>query len=63
MTRREPTIHNPALMIQCPRCDCVAGAPCLDTRGSRLRDGRVHLARTAAHRRREAARKPREAGR
>ena len=63
MTRREPTIHNPALTVQCPRCGCVPGAPCLDTRGSRLRDGSVHLARTAAHRRREVARAAREAGR
>ncbi|MFD9564411.1 hypothetical protein [Streptomyces sp. NPDC059994] len=57
MARREPTIHNPALVVTCPRCRCVPGAPCLDTRGSRLKDGRVHRDRTAFHRDREARRR------
>ncbi|RPK56175.1 hypothetical protein EES43_24345 [Streptomyces sp. ADI96-02] len=54
--RREPTIHNPALTVTCPHCRCVPGAPCLDSRGSRLTENRVHQARAAAHRDRQAAR-------
>lgn len=52
MTRREPTIHNPALTVTCQQCGCVPGAPCLDNRGSRLKGGRVHRRRTAEYNRR-----------
>ncbi|NEB70273.1 hypothetical protein G3I39_24930 [Streptomyces fulvissimus] len=55
MIRREPTIHNPALTVTCPQCGCVPGAPCLDSRGSRLTEGRVHRRRTAEYNRRAAA--------
>ncbi|WP_446447097.1 zinc finger domain-containing protein [Streptomyces bacillaris] len=55
MPRREPTIHNPALTVTCPHCRCVPGAPCLDSRGSRLTGGRVHRRRTAEYVRRGAA--------
>ncbi|MEU8886702.1 hypothetical protein [Streptomyces sp. NPDC048442] len=48
--RREPTIHHRALMVTCPRCRCVPGAPCMDTRGSRLKDGRVHKDRAEFYR-------------
>lgn len=63
MPRREPTIYNRALMVQCRRCRCVAGAPCMDTRGVRLKDNKVHVVRAADYRQREAARKAREPGR
>jgi hypothetical protein len=63
MTRREPTINNRALMVECRRCRCVAGAPCMATRGARLKDNKVHLVRAADYRERETARKTREAGR
>lgn len=49
--RREPTIHNRALMIACPHCKSVSGALCYDKRGRRLPDGRVHQRRTAAYNR------------
>ncbi|MYR36326.1 hypothetical protein GTX14_04555 [Streptomyces sp. SID4944] len=55
MTRREPTIHNPALTVTCPHCRCVPGAPCLDKRGSRLKEGRVHRRRTTEYNRRNTA--------
>ncbi|WP_326768823.1 hypothetical protein OG978_33645 [Streptomyces sp. NBC_01591] len=55
MPRREPTIHNPALVVTCPRCGSVPGALCYDTRGSRLPEGRVHRDRAAAHRDRKTA--------
>jgi hypothetical protein len=63
MPRREPTIHNRALMVTCPRCGCVPGAPCRDTRGSWLKDGKAHRDRTELYREREARRQEREAGR
>jgi hypothetical protein len=46
---REPTIHNRALMVTCPRCRCVPGAPCMDTRGMRLKEGKAHRDRTALY--------------
>ncbi|MFJ4738739.1 hypothetical protein [Streptomyces sp. NPDC088775] len=55
MTHREPTIHHPALMVTCPRCESVPGAHCFTPSGSRLPDGRVHRDRADAHRNRQAA--------
>ncbi|MGW8326513.1 zinc finger domain-containing protein [Streptomyces sp. NPDC055897] len=54
--RREPTIHNRAVMVECPRCKTVPGARCLDTRGTPLKPGKVHRDRAAAYREREAQR-------
>ncbi|WP_189389075.1 hypothetical protein [Streptomyces sp. SDr-06] len=56
MTDREPTIYNRALTVTCPRCGCVPGARCLDTRGTPLKPGKVHRDRAAAYREREAQR-------
>lgn len=47
MSRREPTIHNRALMVRCRRCGSFPGALCYDSRGRRLDDGRVHRDRSA----------------
>lgn len=63
MTRREPTIHSRALMVECPKCGCMPGARCLDTRGTPLKPGKVHRDRTEAYLDREAARQAREAQR
>lgn len=52
MTRREPTVHNRALMVACPHCGSVPGALCYDKRGSRLPDSRVHRRRTTEYGRR-----------
>ncbi|MFF3697396.1 hypothetical protein [Streptomyces sp. NPDC002221] len=57
--RREPTIHNRALMVECPCCGCVPGARCLDTRGTPLKPGKVHRERTEAHRERTEAHRER----
>ncbi|RLV66324.1 hypothetical protein STAN_1845 [Streptomyces sp. CBMAI 2042] len=59
MARREPTVHNRALMIACPHCESVSGALCYDKRGRRLPDGRVHQRRTAAYNRRTTEAKTR----
>lgn len=61
--RREPTIHNRALMVHCPKCGCVPGARCLKTGGGWLKDGKAHRDRTELYLELEAERQAREAQR